>query len=149
MCFVICYLLFYTFKIRVLTTLLSFLFLEKLTCENFFVNKTGKFQKASCVFKSRYSMVIFLLNVVLNIEKFWKDFCFCTNCKLICSVCQMQIVYLNDQHNLYEHSFNMNFLLKFHQHLIKNLNNLLEIDCHFVCEVINKKLFYILKYLFD
>ena len=94
-------------------------------------------------------MVIFLLNVVLNIEKFWKDFCFCTNCKLICSVCQMQIVYLNDQHNLYEHSFNMDFLLKFHQHLIKNLNSLLEIDCHFVCEVINKKYFYILKYLFD
>ena len=57
----------------------------------------------------------------------------------------MQIVYLNDQHNLYEHSFNMDFLLKFHQHLIKNLN----IDCHFVCEVINKKYFYILKYLFD
>ena len=94
-------------------------------------------------------MVIFLLNVVLNIEKFWEDFCFCTDCKLICSVCQMQIVYFNDQHDLYGNSFNMHFLLKFHQHLIKNLNSLLEIDCHFVCEVINKKYFYILKDLFD
>ena len=120
-----------------------------MVCENCFVNKTGKFQKASCVFKSRQPMVIFLLNVVLNIEKFWKDFCFCTDSKLICSVCQMRVVYLNDQYDIYENSFNMDFLLKFHQHLIKNLNSLLEIEYRFVCKVINEKYFYILKDLFD
>ena len=94
-------------------------------------------------------MVIFLLNVVLNIEKFCKDFCFCTDSKLICSVCQMRVVYLNDQYDIYENSFNIDFLLKFHQHLIKNLNSLLEIEYRFVCKVINEKYFYILKDLFD
>ena len=101
------------------------------------------------MFKSRQSMVIFLLNVVLNIEKFWKDFCFCTNSKLICSVCQMRLIYLNDQYDIYENSFNMDFILKFHQDPIKNLNSLLEINCHFVCKVINEKYFYTLKDLFD
>ena len=61
----------------------------------------------------------------------------------------MRVVYLNDQYEIYENSFNMDFLLKFHRHLIKNLNSLLEIECHFVCKVINKKYFYILKDLFD
>ena len=58
-------------------------FLEKLAHENCFVNRTEKFQKASCVFKSRQPLVIFLLTVVLNIEKFWKNFCFCTDSKLV------------------------------------------------------------------
>ena len=43
----------------------------------------------------------------------------------------------------------MDFLLKFHQRLIKNLNSLLEINCYFVCKVINEKYFYTLKDLFD
>ena len=118
-------------------------------CENCFVNKTEKFQKASCIFKSRQLLVIFLLTVVLNIEKFWEDFCFYTDSKLNCSVCQMRVVYLNDQYDIYENSFNMDFLLKFHQHLIKNLNSLCEIECHFACKVINEKYFYTLKDLFD
>ena len=61
----------------------------------------------------------------------------------------MQVVYLNGQYEIYENSFNMDFLLKFHQHLIKNLNSLGEINCHFVCKVINEKYFYTLKELFD
>ena len=120
-----------------------------MVCENCFVNKTEKFAKASCIFKSCQPMVIFLLNVILSIEKFWKDFCFCTDSILICSVCKMRLIYLNDQCDIYENSFNMDFLLKFHQHLIKNLNSLLEINCYFVCKVINEKYFYTLKDLFD
>ena len=61
----------------------------------------------------------------------------------------MRVVYLNDQYDIYENSLNLDFLLKFHQHLIKNLKNLLEIDCHFVCKVINENYFYSIKYIFD
>ena len=107
--------------------------------ENCFVNRTEKFQNASCIFKSRQLLVIFLLTVALNIEKFWEDFCFCTNSRLNCPVCQMRVVYLNDQYDIYENSFNMDFLLKFHQHLIKSLNSLHEIECHFACKAINEK----------
>ena len=67
----------------------------------------------------------------------------------MCSICQMRVVYLNDQYDIYENTFNMDFLLKFHQHLIKNLNGLLEIECHCVCKVINENYFYTVKDTFD
>ena len=120
-----------------------------MACENCFVNKTEKFQKTTCILKSRQSLVLFLLKVVLNIEMFWVDFCYCTDSKLICSICQMRVVYLNDQYDIYENSFNMDFLSKFHHDLIANLNSLFEIECHFVCKVINTKYFYTVKDFFD
>ena len=92
-------------------------------------------------------MVIFLFTVVLNIQKYWKDYCFCIDAKK-CLICQIRKVYLNDQYGIYENSL-MDFLSKFHQHLVKNLNRLIEIDCHFVCKFINKKFFYIQKDIFD
>ena len=113
------------------------------------LTKQKNFRKYYAYLKSRQPLVIFLLNVLLNIEKFWNDFCFCTDHKLICPVCQMRVVYLNDQYDIYENSLILDFLLKFHQHLIKNLNNLLEIECHFVWKVINKKYFYKIKDIFD
>ena len=67
----------------------------------------------------------------------------------MCSICQMRVVYLNDKYDIYENTFNMDFLLKFHQHLIKNLNGLLEIECHCVCKVINENYFYTVKDTFD
>ena len=117
--------------------------------QNCFVNETEKFQKTTCVFKSRQPLVLFLLNVVLNIEKFWAGFCYCTDSKLICFICQMRVFYLNDQYDIYENSLNMDFLSKFHQDLITNLNNLLEMECLFGCKVINPKYFYTVKDFFD
>ena len=43
----------------------------------------------------------------------------------------------------------MDFLSKFHQDLITNLNNLLEMECLFGCKVINPKYFYTVKDFFD
>ena len=108
-----------------------------------------KFKKTKCVFKSRKPLAFFLLNVILNIEKFWKDFCYCTDTKLICSVCQMRVVYLNDQYDLYQSSFDLDFLIKFYGHLVENLYKLIEIECHFACKVIKEKYFYTLEDLFD
>ena len=120
-----------------------------MACPNCFVNETEKFQKTTCVFKSRQLLVLFLLNVVLNIEKFWAGFCYCADSKLICFICQMRVFYLNDQYDIYENSLNMDFLSKFHQDLITNLNNLLEMECLFGCKVINPKYFYTVKDFFD
>lgn len=119
-----------------------------MVCENCFVNKTEKFQKTTFLFQSHQPLVIFLLTVVLNIQQYWKDYWFCIDAKK-CLICQIQTVYLNDQYDIYENSLNMDFLSKFHQHLVKNLNRLIEIDCHFVCKVINEKFFYIQKDIFD
>ena len=119
-----------------------------MVCENCLVNKTEKFQKTTCLFQSRQPLVIFLLTVVLNIQKCWKDYCFCIDAKKYL-ICQIRTVYLHDQYDIYENSLNMDFLSKFHQHLVKNLNRLIEIDYHFVCKVINEKFFYIQKDIFD
>ena len=43
----------------------------------------------------------------------------------------------------------MDFLSKFHQDLITDLNNLLEMECLFGCKVINTKYFYTVKDFFD
>ena len=61
----------------------------------------------------------------------------------------MRVVYINDQHDLYQNSFDLDFLIKFHGHLVKNLYKLIEIECHFPCKVINEKYFYTLEDLFD
>ena len=61
----------------------------------------------------------------------------------------MRVVYINDQHDLYQNSFDLDFLIKFHGHLVKNLYKLIEIECHFACKVINEKYFYTLEDLFD
>ena len=117
------------FKIRLFLSGSLFLF-RKMVCENCLVNKTEKFQKTTCLFQSRQPLVIFLLTVVLNIQKCWKDYCFCIDAKKYL-ICQIRTVYLHDQYDIYENSLNMDFLSKFHQHLVKNLNRLIEIDCHF------------------
>ena len=60
-----------------------------------------------------------------------------------CSVCQFWAVYLNDEYDIYENSFDLNFLSKFHSHVLRNLRCLLlETDCHITCQLINRKYFY-------
>ena len=122
-----------------------------MACQNCFVNETEKFQKTTCVFKSRQPLVLFLLNVVLNIEKFWADFCYRTDSKLICFICQMRVFYLNDQYDIYENSLNTDFLSKFHQDLITNLTCSKWNATLYVKSLIQSTftLFYTVKYFFD
>ena len=48
-----------------------------MSCQNFFKNSMDAFEKATCVFSSRRPLVIFILNVVLNIKDFSDWFCIC------------------------------------------------------------------------
>ena len=123
-----------------------------MTCENCFKDNVEAFEKTSCQFKSRRPLVIFLLNIVLNIKDLWGRYCFCVKKVgvLPCSICQFRVVYLNDEYNIYENSFDLNFLSVFHQHIYKNLKCLLlETDSHIACRLINKQYFYIHKDWFN
>ena len=82
--------------------------------------------------------------MVLNIKDLRDCYCFCKKRSIIpCLVCQFQLVYLNDDFDIYENSFDLHVLFTFHRHLYKNLKKLLvEIDSHFACELVNKKYFY-------
>ena len=122
-----------------------------MSCQNCFKDNIDAFEKTTCVFSSRRSLVIFLLNVALNIKDLRDRYCFCEKRSIIpCLVCQFRLVYLNDDFDIYENSFDLHFLFTFHRHLYKNFKRLLvEIDSHFACELVNKKYFYSRKDCFD
>ena len=122
-----------------------------MSCQNCFKDNIDAFEKATCVFSSRRPLVIFLLNLVLNIKDLWERYCSCEkSCISPCLVCQFRLVYLNDDFDIYENSFDLHFLFTFHRHLYENLKRaLLETDSHFVCKLINKKYFYTRKNWFD
>ena len=122
-----------------------------MTCQNCFKDNVDSFKKATCQFQSRRSLVIFLLNVVLNVKDLWEHYCFCDNVGVLpCSVCQFRTVYLNDEYDIYENSFDLNFLSNFQRHVYKTLKCLLlETDCHRACHLIKRKYFYVHKDRFD
>ena len=91
-------------------------FLEKMSCKNCLQNDEESFERSTCIFRSRWSLVIFLLNVVLNIKELWEDYCYYEKLSEKCSVCQFRMVYLND-FDLYEHSFDFNFLVNYRSHV--------------------------------
>ena len=115
-----------------------------MTCENCFKDNINVFEKITQEFISRRPMVIFLLNVVLNIKDLSDRYCFCkrTSSILLCLTCQFRIVYLNDEFDIYQNSLDMHFLVTFYHHLYKNLKRLLlETNSHLVCELVKKSIF--------
>ena len=102
------------------------------------------FERSACIFRSRCSLVIFLLNVVLNIKELWEDYCYCEKLSEKCSVCQFWKVYLNDEFDLYKHSFDYNFL-DYNSHVYNNLVKFLGIKNHIVCKLVNTKFYYLHK----
>ena len=83
-----------------------------MTCQNCFKDNVDAFEKATFQFSSPRLLVIFLLNVVLNVKDLWEHYCFCDKVGvLLCSVCQFQA----------ENSFDLNFLSNFDRHVYKNL----------------------------
>ena len=146
MLFVVCFICF----LKTIKTInLIIFYFSKMACTNCSKNNNEAFEKPACVFPSRRPLVLSLLNVVLNIKDIWASYCFCTDGSFQCAVCQFRTVYLNDEYDIYENCFDLNFLSKFHDHMYNNLKRLLlEIDLnnyHFACELINRKFFYTYK----
>ena len=100
------------------------------------------FNSATTVFCSRRSLVIFLLNVILNIKVMWKDLCCCKTPYERCLVCQARICYPNYEYDKFENCFNFDFLAKVQENVRKNLLRLLTAENHFGCKVINCKYMY-------
>ena len=116
-------------------------FLEKLVCNNCFLNDQYKLENKSCFFKDRHVLTLFLLNIILNIKKKWLDFCKCDG-KTMCLACRSNIIYREYQYNIYQHCLNLDFLAKVRENLFDNLEKMLTLNNHFVCEIINKKFHY-------
>ena len=112
-----------------------------MVCKNCFLFDQEKLEVQCCFSKDRHSLVLSLLNVILNIQKKWMNFCQCDGSK-ICLVCQCNIVYKEYQYTIYKNCLNLDFLAKVRENLHKNLLKLIESNNHFLCEIINEKIRY-------
>ena len=79
----------------------------------------------------------FLINIVMNIQKLWEEFCTCDGVE-ICLLCQANLHYNKYEHTIYQNCLNMDFLSKVRENLVGNLYKL-ENEGHFVCRIINEK----------
>ena len=89
-------------------------------------------------FKDRHSLVLFLLNVILNIQNIWLKFCKCDG-NNNCLPCQSNICYGEYQYVVYKQCLNLDFLAKVRENLHTNLLKMVNANNHFLCEIINNK----------
>ena len=62
----------------------------------------------------------------MHAQELWRDYSFCEKVLEECSIFQFRMLYWNDQYDLYENSFDLNFLLRFHDHVRRNFKKLLD-----------------------
>ena len=94
-----------------------------MVCKNCFQEDNEMFKYNCDVFKDRHNLVLYLINIVMNIKEIWMDFCKCIG-EEICLVCQANMFYKKYEHTIYRNCLNLKFLAKVN---------------FFVCEVINRK----------
>ena len=109
--------------------------------KNCFLYDQEKLENGCCFFKDRHSLVLFLLNVILNIQDHWIKFCKCDG-KNICLPCQANICYHKYQYTLYKNCLNLDFLAKVRENIHTNLLKMVFSNNHFLCQIINKKYCY-------
>ena len=95
------------------------------------------FDHKCSVFENRHSLVLFLLNIILNIQNKWEEFCTCDGID-ICLVCQLNTNYFKYEHIIYTNCLNLDFLSKLREKIISYLHLLLQDDSHFVCQIITE-----------
>ena len=122
--------------------LFLFIFLEKMSqqqqCKNCFLFDEVKLENAFNQINERHSLAFFLLNIILNIQEIWIDFCKCDG-KNICLARQANINHKNYQYHIYEHSLNFDFLIKVKQNLYFNLLKVVLQFNYFLCTIINRR----------
>ena len=85
-------------------------------------------------------MVIFMLNTIFNIQKYFLDFCKCDG-HSICFLCEIGQVFNKDlTYEIYKNYLDLNLMSKIKEHLHVQLNNLLEMsnNDHFLCKILNE-----------
>ena len=117
---------------------------KKINCKNCHHNEKSKFDEPTCVFSCRRDLIIFLLDILLNIKKNWWQFCRC-ELSIECRVCEFKRLYANDKYVIYRNCFNLHFQAVFHRNMYDCLEEQLEIKNHIVCHLISSRF----KYTFD
>ena len=77
-----------------------------------------------------------ILNIILNIEKHYKDFCRC-NGNILCPPCTVANTYQNKQNSLFENCFDFDFIHEVGVQLNDSLSFLHKDMSHFICKIIH------------
>lgn len=110
-------------------------------CNNCYLFDQLKLHAKVGFFKARKHMVIFILNVLLNIENLHFDFCACTD-ESICYPCFLADIYDEDQvYAVYKNCLDLDFLSRFKEDLHTHLCRLFDAKSHFLCQIITEQLY--------
>ena len=126
-----------------------FSILEKMAaCKNCFLFDEIKLHSKVGFFKTRRDMVLFILNVLLNIKDLFMNNCKCDG-ENICQPCNMAEVFDEKTvYKIYKNCLNLDFLLKVQENLHLHMCTLYEKKDHFLCQIINEKFHYHHKCMF-
>ena len=116
-----------------------FSLLEMVFCNNCFLFDEFNFQSKIGFFESQKEVVSFMINVLMNIQKYVYGYCKCDG-QTICFPCEIAKI-LDEKltHKIYENCFNFDLLSKIKDNLCIQLINLQESQDHFLCEILNEK----------
>ena len=109
-----------------------------MVCKNCLKDDNDLFEYKCNVFKDKHNLMLFLLNIVLNIQKIWEEYCVCDG-EYICLVCQVNTIYKEYEYVIFQNCLNLDFLAKVRENICGNLNRLLTLKSHFVCHIIYNK----------
>ena len=119
-----------------------------MACKNCFIYDEIKLHSKVGFFEKRKDLVLFLLNVVLNIKDLFMDHCKCDSE----SICQSRVMgeIFNEKvaQEIYKNCLDYDFLCKIKENLHLNICTLLNKKDHFLCKIINKKYNYYHKCMF-
>ena len=113
-------------------------------CNNCFLFDEFKLYSKVGFFESRKEIVTFMLNTILNIQKYFLDFCKCDG-HSICLLCKIGGVFnKNLTYEIYKNCLDLNLMSKIKENLQVQLNNLLESSSndHFLCKILNEEYYY-------
>ena len=107
-------------------------------CKNCFLFDDDKLNSKVGYFNTQRDMLVFLLNVVMNIKVHGLKFCKCN--RVICEPCQITDTFKKEiTFKLYKNCFNLDLLNKDKENLHIHLINLFEKNYNFLCKIINDK----------
>ena len=85
-------------------------------------------------FESRRKAVVFIINVLMNVEKIFVEYCKCTD--------KTETYNERLTYQIYENFFNLDLLLKVKQNLCIQLISLYDAHNHFLCKILSEDYVY-------
>lgn len=112
------------------------------TCDNnCYLVDSMKIHIKFSFYETRQKLVLFILQVLLNIQKYSHEFCTCEQ-DFFCRTCAIAQTYKRTQYEVFEHCLNLDFLIDLEGRLHGSICFLLEKKSNFVCTMLEKDFYF-------